>query len=81
MTWRVPYTNRWLRERPRGEGIDASRIDFLPFSDLEQSVRASVERIRESPLLPDRFGASGYVYDVRNGELLAVAGAEAAVPR
>ena len=45
----------------------------------EQSVRASVQRISRSPLLPDAFGASGYVYDVRTGELLAVSGAEAPV--
>src|SRR3954462_10742937 len=32
-------------------GADASDIDFLPFSDLEQSVREDVELIRSSPLI------------------------------
>jgi carbonic anhydrase len=74
----LTFTTDELRERLLGEGIDASGIDFHAFTDLQQSVRDSVERIRQSPLLPDHFGASGFVYDVRTGELLAVAGAEIA---
>src|SRR5919199_6323688 len=48
-------------------------VDFHPFDDLEESVRASVRRIQESPLLPDSFGATGFVYDVRSGRLSPVA--------
>lgn len=44
-------------------------VDFLPFDDLDESVAESVRRIRESPLLPDDFGASGWVYDVTSGRL------------
>jgi carbonic anhydrase len=44
-------------------------LDFLPFADLDESVRRSVQRIRESELLPESFVASGYVYDVRSGKL------------
>jgi carbonic anhydrase len=47
----------------------AEDADFLPFADLEESVRASVRRIRASDHLPDGFDASGYVYDVRSGKL------------
>ncbi|MFO7572934.1 MAG: carbonic anhydrase [Gaiellaceae bacterium] len=49
-----------------GSGED---VDFLPFADLDESVRESVRRIRESPLLPSSFRSSGYVYDVRSGRL------------
>lgn len=52
--------------------IGADGVDFLPFADLEESVRASVRRIRESTLLPDSFAASGYVYEVSTGKLRAV---------
>ena len=48
-------------------------VDFQPFGDLEESVRASVRRIAESPLLPDSFAARGFVYDVRSGRLADVA--------
>ena len=70
----LTFTNDDLREKLADEaGADASAIDFHPFSDLDESVQASVRRIAESPLLPDAFGASGYVYDVRSGRLREVA--------
>jgi carbonic anhydrase len=52
-----------------GTGADASEIDFRPFPDIEDSVRASVRTIRESPLLPDGIPVSGWVYDVHSGRL------------
>ena len=63
------FTNQQMREKLAGKGIDASGIDFHPFSDLEDSVRTSVRRVRESPLLPDSFEAHGFVYDVTTGRL------------
>ena len=54
-------------------GADASDIDFLPFGDVGEAVRASVDRVLESPLLPDSFGARGFVYDVTSGKLSEVA--------
>jgi carbonic anhydrase len=59
-----------LKER---QGADASHIDFLPFSDLEQSVRDDVRRIQESPFIPQGIPVRGFVYDVRTGRLSAVA--------
>ena len=55
-------------------GDAAADVDFLPFRDLEASVRGSVSRVRESPLLPDSFGATGMVYDVETGLLRLVEG-------
>ena len=66
----LTFTNDVLHEQLPREGRE---VDFLPFDDLEESVRASVRRIRESPLLPDDFGASGFVYDVQSGRLQEVA--------
>ena len=48
---------------------DASDIDFLPFGDLEQSVRDDVELIRSSPLIPNDVNVHGFVYDVKTGKL------------
>ena len=53
-------------------GVDATGRDFLPFSDLEQSVRDDVETLRNSDLIPDGVLVSGAIYDVRSGELLEV---------
>jgi carbonic anhydrase len=63
------FTNEEMHGKLAGKGIDASSVDFQPFDDLEESVRASVRRVRESPLLPDSFEAHGFVYDVTTGRL------------
>ena len=54
-------------------GADASDIDFLPFADLEQSVRDDVELIRSSPLIANDTTVTGFVYDVTTGKIQEVA--------
>ena len=53
-------------------GVDTTGRDFLPFSDLEQSVRDEVETLRNSDLIPDDISISGAIYDVQTGELREV---------
>jgi carbonic anhydrase len=65
----LTFTNDVLHSKL---GPDAGEIDFLPFPDTAARVRESVAAIRESPLLPDSFGATGFVYDVGSGRLEAV---------
>jgi carbonic anhydrase len=78
----LTFTNDQLREKLADEaGANAGGIDFQPFSDVEERVRESVRRIRESDLLPDSFGASGFVYDVRAGQLHEVAAPVGAATR
>lgn len=70
----LTFSNEDVRRKLADEaGADASGVDFLPFPDLEESVRGSLRAIRESPLLPDSFTAAGFVYDVRDGRLREVA--------
>ena len=54
-------------------GADAAGWDFLPFSDLEQSVRDDVELISSSPLIANDTQVKGFVYDVKSGRLHEVA--------
>jgi carbonic anhydrase len=69
----LTFTNDDLHGKLRDEaGADASDVDFLPFPNIEDSVRASLRAVRESPLLPDTLEASGWVYDVRTGRLAEV---------
>ncbi len=69
----LTYDDDQLREQLRRDtGADASGIDFLTFSDLEQSVRDDVRAIRASPLIPDEIPVHGFVYDVRTGRLREV---------
>jgi carbonic anhydrase len=66
----LTFTNDDLHDKLPPEGSD---VDFLPFSDLDESVRSSLRRIRESPLLPDSYAVTGFVYDVGTGRLRDVA--------
>lgn len=47
----------------------AQELDFLPFTDLEQSVREDVGLIRNSPLIGEDISVHGFIYDVRTGKL------------
>ncbi len=67
------FTNEDLRSTLRARtGTDAWGIDFLPFRDLEESVREDVARIRSSPFLDRSIVVRGFVYDVRTGRLAEV---------
>jgi carbonic anhydrase len=70
----LTFSNDDLLAKLRSEAdADASEVDFKPFADLEDSVRASLLAIRESALLPDSIEVSGWVYDVRSGRINEVA--------
>ena len=53
-------------------GVDVSGQDFLPFTDVEESVREDVELLRQPPLIPDDVEISGAVYDVATGRMTVV---------
>ena len=57
----------------QGPGSTEGRqIDWLTFSDLAQSVRDDVQRIRQSPLVPHDLPVRGFIYDVTTGGLQEV---------
>lgn len=69
----LTFTNEQIRAKIKEElGADASSIDFLPFSDLEKSVRDDLQRLRETDLIPKDIPISGFIYDVRSGKLIPV---------
>jgi len=53
-------------------GAEAADIDFLSFSNVEQSVRDDVAELRASPLIPRQVPVRGFVYDVRSGRITEV---------
>ena len=65
----LTFTNADVHEKL---GPESESIDFQPFPDIAERVRQSVETIRSHPLLPDSFGATGFVYDVESGRIEAV---------
>ncbi|HWZ20757.1 MAG TPA: hypothetical protein VNW73_18325, partial [Ktedonobacteraceae bacterium] len=67
------FSNDDLRKKLKQDlNADAGDIDFLPFKDLEQSVRDDVATIKNSPLLLKNIEVSGFIYDVKSGRLLPV---------
>ena len=58
-----------LRER---RGADADAVAFLPFRDLDQSVRDDLALYAASPLVRHDIPVRGFVYDVKTGRLREV---------
>ena len=65
----ISFTNEELYTHLEHDGVEARWLDFLPFTEIEASVRASVLRLRETPLLPDEYRVEGFVLDVATGRL------------
>ena len=67
------FQNEEFQEHLKAElGVDVSDQDFLPFQDVEESVREDMQLLRESPLIPDDVVISGAVYDVDTGRMTVV---------
>jgi carbonic anhydrase len=69
----LTFSNEDLTSKIREDlGVDTTGRDFLPFSDLEQSVRDDAETLRNSELIPDDIAISGAIYDEQTEELREV---------
>jgi carbonic anhydrase len=76
------FTNPDLHAKVKQDlGVDSSAIDFLPFSNLEESVREDVAFLLSSPLIPGDVLIRGFVYDVKTGKLSEVHVEAAVEPR
>jgi carbonic anhydrase len=57
----------------KGPGsVAGAYINWLTISDLAKSVTDDVKRIRTFPLVPGNIPIYGYIYDVKNGQLVEV---------
>lgn len=66
----LTFTNEQLAAKVASHlGVNVEGQDFLPFNDLEQSVRDDVAFLRHSPLIPKDVPISGAIYDVRTGKV------------
>ena len=69
----LTFSNEDLRTKLQGQfATSADNIDFLPFKDLEQSVRDDIATIKASPFIPETISVNGFIYDVKSGKLLPV---------
>ncbi|KAI8467216.1 MAG: carbonic anhydrase [Monoraphidium minutum] len=70
----LTFTDDAIRSKIRadlgeGAGDAADGVAFLPFSDLEESVRADVRAIKAAAIVARGVPVSGFVYDVASGML------------
>jgi carbonic anhydrase len=78
----LSFTNRDLHSKVKQDlGADASGIDFLPFADLEESVREDVSLLLSSPLISPDVIIRGFIYDVHSGKLKEVQFEPAAIQK
>ena len=67
------FQNKDFQEHLKRElGVDVSNQDFLPFQDIDESVREDMRLLKDSPLIPDDVVISGAVYDVDTGRMTIV---------
>lgn len=64
--------NEQIRDAVEEESGLRPEMDFLPFDDLEASVREDVEILRGCPYFPPDYEVLGFTYDVRTGRLAPV---------
>ncbi|MBA2393605.1 MAG: carbonic anhydrase [Ktedonobacteraceae bacterium] len=70
----LTFTDEVIHEKIKHDlHADADHIAFLPFKDLDQSVRDDITFLRTSTLIPESIEIRGFVYDVKTGKLHSIA--------
>jgi len=60
------------REASEATGVDEAALEASAVADPHITVKADVERLLASPLLPSQMSVSGHVYDVETGRVTTV---------
>jgi carbonic anhydrase len=60
------------REASEATGVDEAALEASAVADPHTTVKADVELLLSSPLLPPTMGVSGHVYDVETGQVTTV---------
>ena len=69
----LTFTDDSIRTQLREKrNVDADHIAFLPFGDLDESVRADLRAYKASALLRQDIPVRGFVYDVKTGAVREV---------
>ena len=63
---------KWMDVGKSGGTHEGDYIEWLPYSNLADSVVADVTRLRNHPLTPAVIPIYGYIFDVKTGQLVEV---------
>ncbi|GAB4329759.1 MAG: carbonic anhydrase [Dehalococcoidia bacterium] len=69
----LTFSDEDIRAKLRERGADADHIAFLPFRDLDGSVRDDIALYKSSPIVRQDIPVHGYLYDVNTGRVTQVA--------
>lgn len=64
-----PDIKALLEQRYPTAADEIKAIDFLPFSNLEQSVKDDVEYLKQHPLVLKDIKITGWIYEVETGKV------------
>jgi carbonic anhydrase len=67
LTFKDEALRNQLEEKTGARPVEP--IHFHAFDDLEENVRAQVERIKSHPWVPQHIPVRGFIYDVKTGRL------------
>lgn len=67
-----PFSSLTLHSAEAFAELNSRRLDFLPFSKLEEAVKADVTYLKDTKLVPDSVALSGWVYEVETGKTVRV---------
>jgi hypothetical protein len=69
----LTFTTQQLQDQLKGQYPAAAKeiesIDFLPFPDLEESVKNDVKYLKDHPLVLNDSTVTGWVYEVETGKV------------
>jgi carbonic anhydrase len=68
----LTFVDEDFREQIEQDVGTKPRWESGAFTDLDEDVRQSIARIKESPFIPHKDGVRGFVYDVKTGRLREV---------
>ncbi|KAJ7785871.1 carbonic anhydrase [Mycena metata] len=63
---------KWARPDSTACAEQVDAIDFLEFTDLEQSVKDDVNFLKESPLILEETKITGWIHHLETGEVFAL---------
>jgi carbonic anhydrase len=63
------YDDQLRKELALETGQDTVGLQFFGFRDLESNLKHQVQKIKESPFIPQEIIVHGLIYDVRSGRL------------
>ncbi|PVG02051.1 carbonic anhydrase [Serendipita vermifera] len=72
LTFTTPQLQDKLKSQYPAAAKEIESIDFLPFPNLEQSVKDDVAFLKNHPLVLDETTITGWVYEVETGKVKQV---------